>query len=608
MISDPLVVEIGSATIRFAGDSGDGIQSIGKQMADTVIYTGTNIYTLTDFPAEIRAPAGTVKGVSTFKLCFSKEKILTVGDSVDTLVAFNPAALKKTIMELRIGGILITDINKFTEQDLKKAEYNYNPLLQEELKKYQLIAIPITELTKQALVKYNLAHATVVKCKNMFILGIIYYLYNLPLKNTIKWIQHKFNQENLIAANQTAIQAGYDYAAGAKLFTNKFTINNAKQKNSLGYITGNKAIVLGCIAIAEQAPKGLFAAGYPITPASDILQELAKYPDLQVITFQAEDEIAAISASLGAAFGGAIAITCTSGPGLDLKQEAIGLGVMAELPVIIVDVQRAGPSTGIPTKSEQSDLFAAMYGRHGESSIAVLAPNSPGDCFTIILEAAQIAIKYMIPVIVLSDAILANSAESWLVPNLQEIPQLNIQYCQQQENFQPYMRNPTTFARPWVIPGTPNLTHRIGGLEKKDPTSEISYDPANHDRMVRIRAAEINAIANDFPSISIIGDIDGKLLIIGWGSSLGVITTTINSLRNEGHKIAYIHLRYLNPLPNDLAKLLHQYRKIVVIEANLGQLTQILRAKYLIDVQLISKVTGRQFLLSELRNAILEHV
>lgn len=604
-----MLVKTPTALIRFAGDSGDGIQAIGKQMATTVTKAGNHICTEIDFPAEIRAPAGTLKGISSFKLGFATQKLFALSKEITVLVAFNPAALKSFLAELKPGGILIIDLNKFTQPDWEKAHYANDPLIKELLTSYQVISLPITELSKQIIIANNLPPALIIKCKNMFILGVIYYLYDLSLTNTLQWINTKFQNQDIILANQAILQAGYSYAANNSIFSNRVIVESkANDFENLSYITGNKAFALASLVIAQQTPKGVFAAGYPITPASEILQELAKYPELQVTTFQAEDEIAAMSASLGAAFGGAIAITCTSGPGLDLKQEAIGLAVMAELPVIIIDVQRAGPSTGMPTKTEQSDLTAAMYGRHGESAVVILAPNSASDCFTIMLEATQIAVKYMVPVIILSDANLANNAESWILPKLAKIPKLVINYCQPQENFQPYTREQVTLARPWAIPGTYNLTHRIGGLEKQEVTGEVSYDSANHSNMVQIRANKITAIAKELPATNILGIPTAKLLIIGWGSSFGVIQTIINSLIAEGYQLAYLHLRYLNPLPNDLRAICSKFQQIVVIEANLGQLTQLLRAKYLLDIKLISQMTGKQFSMPELKTAILNYL
>ena len=595
--------------IRFAGDSGDGIQSIGKQMADTAIRYGNYIYTITDYPAEIRAPIGTLRGISRFQLCFSTEEIQTAGDSLDTLVAFNPAALKDSLADLNLGGVLIVDLNKFAEYDLKKAQYAENPLLTGELNNYRIITIPLSSLTQNAVSSFNLTRSQALKCKNMFALGIVYYLYDRPLEHTLAWIKAKFKGETIVAANLAACKAGYDYSANTELFSAQYIVasNSQNLAAKLRYITGNQALVLGCLHIAEQAPYGLFASGYPITPASEILQELTKYPDLNVVTLQAEDEIAAMSACLGAAFGGAIAITCTSGPGFDLKQEAIGLAVMAELPVIIIDVQRAGPSTGMPTKSEQTDLFAAMYGRHGESPVAILAPSSPKDCFTIMLEAAQIAVKYMTPVIVLSDGVLANVAETWSAPMFGQLPRLAINYCQEVADFKPYKRDSKTLARPWVVPGTAHLTHRIGGLEKQNISGDISYDPENHQHMVKIRALKIARIADDIAATQVNGDPAAQLLLISWGSTLGVVTAAVNQLATEGVTVAHIHLRNLHPLPADLGAILHKYKRWVCIEANLGQLSQILRAKFLIDIQLISKVTGQQFLIKELTAAVMKH-
>ena len=570
------------AVICFAGDSGDGIQLIGEQLAATIICEGNYVHTFPDFPSEIRAPAGTVRGVSCFQLCFSVNEVLTAGDFIDTLVAFNPAALKAKLPDLESSSVIIADIDQFTEQNIKKAGFVKDPLNSGELKDYKIISIPITNITLSAVKEYKLKHVQARKCKNMFALGLVCHLYNKSIDHSFNWITNKFIKKDIILSNQEALKAGYNYEILSGLYRiPKSNLIPGKYR----CITGNKAFALGCLVAASKAQRGMFVAGYPITPATEILQELMTHTDCNVITWQAEDEMAAVTAAIGASFGGTLAMTCTSGPGFDLKAEGIGLAVMAELPLVVIDVQRAGPSTGMPTKSEQSDLLAAVFGRHGECPVVVLAPATPSDCFYVLLEALQIAVKYMVPVIILSDANLANAAEIWRIPDKQD---LNI------------------LTKSWVCPETLGLTYCKGGLEK-DQNGEVSYEPENHNRMVKARAEKVNSVVKDIPAINIIGKPYGRVLIVTWGSTYGVVKTAVCELQNEGCDVALINLRYLNPLPSDLGNVLRSFEKVLIPENNLGQLAYILRANYLIDVQPISKITGKPFMVNELKAVIMEY-
>lgn len=601
--------ELAGVVIRFAGDSGDGMQLTGTQFTNTSAIIGNDVQTFPDFPAEIRAPAGTLPGVSGFQLHFSSHDIHTPGDQVNVLVAMNPAALRVNLADLEKGGVLIINADAFEEKDLKKAHYLQNPLESGELVGYQLFALPITELTFNAVKEVaGLSHSQARKCKNLFALGIVNWLFDRPLEPTLDWLTHKFKDKpTLAAANQQALRAGYNYALTTELFAERYTVKKAQlQPGRYRQITGNEALGLGCVAAAAQANTSLLLSGYPITPASAILQQLAKYERFGVKVFQAEDEIAAVCATIGAAYGGTLAVTTTSGPGLDLKGEGIGLAVITELPMVIIDVQRAGPSTGMPTKTEQADLLTAIYGRHGECPVPVLAPATPSDCFHIILEAFRIALNYMTPVIVLSDGYLANSAEPWLIPSVEQLPVLKLKFATNAENFSPFTRNPETLARNWAVPGMAGFEHRLGGLEKDKQSGNISYDPTNHQDMVELRAEKMRKVAESIPDLIVQGAPTGKLLVIGWGSTQGAIRTAVEELQSLGEEVSMIHLRHLYPFPKNLATILKGFDRILVPELNLGQLTSLLRSEFLIDVTSYPKITGKPFLVSELRTRMLE--
>lgn len=598
-----------SVVIRFAGDSGDGMQLTGSQFTTTSAIMGNDIQTFPDFPAEIRAPAGTLPGVSGFQLHFSNHRIHTPGDKVNVLVAMNPAALKVNLSDLEPGGVLIVNSNSFGEKDLKKAHYAANPLETGELAGYQLFSLPISDLTLNAVKEVaGLSHSQGRKCKNLFALGIACWLFDRDLEPTLDWLASKFkHQELLAAANRLALQAGYNYAITTELFAERYTVTKAPIKPGLyRQITGNEAIGLGCVAVATQAKAPLLLSGYPITPASIILQQLAKYEHFGVKVFQAEDEIAAMCATIGAAFGGSLAVTSTSGPGLDLKGEALGLAVMTELPMVVIDVQRAGPSTGMPTKTEQADLLAAIYGRHGECPIPVLAPATPSDCFHLIIEAFQIALRYMTPVIFLSDGYLANSAEPWLIPDVTELPEIKFSFAKELENFSPFKRDPTTLAREWAVPGMAGFEHRLGGLEKDSVNGNISYDPTNHQKMIDLRVEKIRGIATSLPPLDVKGAKKGKLLIVSWGSTYGSVLSAVEELQALGESISMVHLRHLHPFSLELKNLLSNFEKVLVPELNLGQLAALLRAEFLVDAISFPKVTGKPFLVSELRARMLE--
>ncbi len=600
---------VDTVVIHFAGDSGDGMQTVGSQFTQASAILGNDVRTFSDFPAEIRAPAGTLPGVSGFQLSFSERLIHTPGDEMDVLIAMNPAALKVSVSKLKSGGLLILDQDKFTVKEWQKAGYSNDP--RETLDShYRVISLPMTSLTLETLSQQKLSRAIARKCKNMFALGAVYWLYHRPLEDTKEWIRERFKgNAELIEANISALRAGYHYAITAELFTEHYTVRAAKlAKGEYRQITGNQALAWGCVAAATLAKQDLLVSGYPITPASDILHILAKFANFGIKTFQAEDEIAAIGAAIGAAFGGRLAITTTSGPGMDLKSEGLGLAVMVELPLVVVDVQRAGPSTGMPTKVEQSDLLTAMYGRHGECPVPIIAPSSPSDCFEAVIEAFRIAITYMTPVIVLSDAYLANSAEPWRIPNMADFPEINLHYCAQKEGFLPYKREDETLSRPWAIPGTPGLEHRIGGLEKEHETGNISYDPNNHQQMVNVRAAKVQNIAKKLAPIKPFGKETGELLVIGWGSTYGAIRTVVEDLQATGLALSAIHLRWLNPFPENLPELLKAFKQVVVVELNSGQLCQLLRARYLVDAKSITKIQGKPFSVAELKSQLMPYL
>ncbi len=600
------IEEVENVTVRFAGDSGDGMQLTGDQFTATSVFVGNDVATFPDYPAEIRAPAGSLPGVSGFQVHFSSHDIHTPGDQADVLVAMNPAALKMNLSELRPNGILVVNADAFREQDLKLAHYASNPLDDQSLDGYRVFKVELTKLTRNALENSTLrkteGQKAVDRCKNLYALGIMYWLYNRPLEPTLRWIEEKFaGKPELVEANQLALQGGYNFAHSTELFQITYEVRAARfQPGTYRNISGNTAIALGLIAAARQAGLPLFYGSYPITPASDVLHELSKHKNLGVITFQAEDEIAAIGAALGASFAGCLATTATSGPGMVLKAETMGLAVMAELPLVIVDVQRGGPSTGLPTKTEQSDLLMALFGRHGEAPIPIIAASTPGDCFHMAVEAGRLATKYMTPVILLSDGYLANGAEPWQVPSLADLPSYQVHRVADAAGFMPFHRDPRTLARPWAVPGTPGLEHRIGGLEH-EAHGNVSYDPSNHEQMIHMRADKVAGIANDIPLLTVEGPATGEILVLGWGSTEGAIVGACEELAAEGKHVARAHLRYLNPLPPNTGDVLKRYRRVLVPEMNAGQLVFLLRARYLVDVVSYSKVQGRPFKMSEIK-------
>ncbi len=596
-----------SVVIRFAGDSGDGMQLTGMQFTTESALAGNDIGTLPDFPAEIRAPAGTLAGVSGFQLNFSSLEVYTPGDNPDVLVAMNPAALRVNIGDLKPGGILLADKDGFDAGNLKKAGYATNPIEDGSLSKYQVIVVDMTGMTLSVLEDLKLSNKVASRCKNFFALGLCSWLYSRPIEPTLKWIQDKFKKTpELVEANARVLKAGYHYGETTELFAVQYEVKPARiAPGTYRNVTGNTALALGLLAAAEKAGLPVFLGSYPITPASDILHELSQYKNFGVYTFQAEDEIAGVCSALGASFGGAIGVTTSSGPGIALKQEAINLAVMVELPLVICNIQRGGPSTGLPTKTEQADLYQAIFGRNSDSPLPVLAAATPSDCFSTAYEAVQIAIKYMTPVILLSDGYLANGAEPWNIPRFEELPAIPVHFRTETQGFFPYLRDPETLARPWVRPGTPGLEHRIGGIEKEDVTGHISYSPANHELMTRVRASKVAAVARDIPATAIRGDQAGDLLVVGWGSTYGSITAAVDEVRTRGKKVSHVHLRYLNPLPPDLADILRRFKTVLVPEMNMGQLLTILRATYLVDAVGLNKVQGQPFKVSEVSGKIL---
>jgi 2-oxoglutarate/2-oxoacid ferredoxin oxidoreductase subunit alpha len=590
------------AVIRFAGDSGDGMQITGSQFTNTVALYGNDIATFPDYPAEIRAPAGTIPGVSGFQLHFSSNEVFTPGDAIDALIAMNPAALKVNLADLKANGILIVNSDSFKESDLRKAVLTVSPLEDHSLDKYRVFPVELQRLTRAALQHLGLDAKAMDRCKNFFALGMCYWLYNRSTDPTMRWIEEKFGKKPLLMeANKLALKAGYSYCEATEAFQISYEIPPAQLTPGVyRNVSGNQALAMGFVTAAQKSGLHLFLGSYPITPASDILHELSQYKNFGVITFQAEDEIAAITSAIGASYTGALAITTTSGPGMALKTEALGLAVATELPLVICDIQRGGPSTGLPTKTEQADLLQALFGRNSEAPIPVLAAATPGDCFWIALEAARIALKYMIPVIVLSDGYLANGAEPWRIPKAEDIPPIPVKFATDPVGFQPYRRDPQTLARPWALPGTPGLEHRIGGLEKQDGTGNVNYEPLNHENMVRIRAGKVAGIVQDIPNVLPEGDPAGDLLVVSWGSTAGSITAAVKSARARGCKIGHLHLRHLNPLPANVGEILKRYKKVLVPELNMGQLLWVLRAKYLVDAVGLNKIQGRPFKQAEL--------
>ncbi len=597
------IVERPQIVIRFAGDSGDGMQVTGTQFTSESALAGNDIATLPDFPAEIRAPAGTIAGVSGFQLNFSSHEIFTPGDEPDVLVAMNPAALKANVADLVSNGILIIDKESFSEANLKRAGYESNPLTDGSLSKFQVFQVEVGKLTTLALRESGLNNRAVSRCRNFFVLGLVSWLYQRPTERTLEWIRNRFKKvPDVLEANLRAFRAGYNFGETTEMFASAYKVPPAKiAPGFYRSITGNGATALGFVAAAVKSGRPLFLGSYPITPASDILHELAAYKSFPVYTFQAEDEIAGVCAAIGAAFGGAIGITTTSGPGMNLKAEAVGLAVKVELPIVINDVQRAGPATGMPTKPEQADLLMAMFGRHGESPLPIIAAATPADCFNCAYEAVRIAVKYMTPVVLLSDGHLANGAEPWLVPDETQLAPINVQFRTDPQGFEPYLRDEDTLARPWAIPGTPGLEHRVGGLAAEHLTGNVSYSPSNNELMVRLRARKIAGIAREMPPTEVFGDAEGgKLVVLAWGSTFGTVREAVTHLRANGKNVSHVHLRYLNPLPPDLGEILRRFERVMVAELNLGQLLKLIRAEYLINAVGCNKVQGRPFKVSEI--------
>ncbi len=609
------VQELDHVIIRFAGDSGDGMQLTGDRFTQETAVFGNDLSTLPNFPAEIRAPAGTLPGVSSFQLHFADHDILTPGDAPDVLVAMNPAALKANLKDLPRGADLIVNTDEFTKRNLSKVGYEASPIEDGSLDAYNVHAVPLTSLTVKALEDLDITRKDAERAKNMFALGLLSWLYGRPVEGTIAFLESKFGRKpEILKANLTAFHAGWNFGETTEAFSVRYEVKPASLKpGKYRNITGNTALAYGLIAAAQLAKLPLFLGSYPITPASDILHELAKHKKFGVRTFQAEDEIASVGAALGASFGGSLAVTTTSGPGMALKAETVGLAVSVELPLIICDVQRAGPSTGMPTKTEQADLLMALFGRNGESPVPVVAAASPSDCFHAAIEAARIAVTYRTPVVLLSDGYLANGSEPWLIPDVASLPDLSSQFAFATKadanggEFQPFRRDPVTLARPWALPGTPGLEHRIGGIEKADGSGTISYDPDNHDLMVRTRQARIDGIASSIPPLEVDDPAgDAKVLVLGWGSTYGSIGAAVRRVRRSGHSAAQAHLRHLNPFPANLGDVLRRYDKVLVPEINLGQLALLLRGRYLVDVISYNRVRGLPFRAAELAEAIEE--
>jgi 2-oxoglutarate/2-oxoacid ferredoxin oxidoreductase subunit alpha len=594
--------ELDRVTIRFAGDSGDGMQLTGTQFTRGAALFGNDISTFPDYPAEIRAPAGSLPGVSGFQLSFSSTEIHTPGDAPDVLVAMNPAALKANLGELPHGGALVVNEDAFTIGNLQKVGYTANPLTDGSLAKWHLFSVPISTLNARALDGLGLTNKQVDLTKNFFALGLMFWLYERSMDPTLEWIDEKFSKRPEIAeGNRKALHAGYAFGETTELFHERYIVPPARlAPGTYRNITGNEATALGMVAASQLADRPLFYGSYPITPASDILHQLAGYKNFGVKTFQAEDEIAAVGAAIGASYGGALGLTASSGPGIALKAEAMGLAVMVELPLVVVDVQRAGPSTGMPTKTEQGDLLQVLFGRNSESPLAVVAPATPAECFEYAIEAWRIALKYMTPVVYLSDAFLANGAEPWPIPRVEDLPRIGVENRTEKSGFYPYSRNPETLARPWAVPGTPGLEHRIGGLEKADVLGNVSYDPDNHHRMTELRAAKIAGIARDIAPLEVFGPEAGDLLILGWGSTYGAIRSAVERLHERGASVAHAHLRHLNPFPANTETVLRSYRQVLIPEINMGQLLMLVRARFLIDAAGYNRVRGKPFRIAEI--------
>jgi 2-oxoglutarate ferredoxin oxidoreductase subunit alpha len=604
------VVEKDHVVIRFAGDSGDGMQLTGDRFTNATAVLGNDLATLPDFPAEIRAPAGTVHGVSAFQIQFASEDVQTPGDHPDVLVAMNPAALKAELKLVRPGGTIIVNEDAFTQRNLEKAGYRSNPLTDGSLEGYQVYPVPMTSITVRAVEALGLSRKEAERAKNMFALGLVSWMFGRPVEVTLNWLERKFGDKpQIYDANVAAFKAGYNFGETTELFAQRYEVKPAPvEPGTYRNISGAAALAWGLLAGAERSGLRLFYASYPITPASELLHELARLKNFGVITLQAEDEIAAAGIALGASFAGDLGVTGTSGPGMDLKAETLGLAVALELPLVVVDVQRAGPSTGMPTKTEQSDLLLALFGRHGESPMPVIAPRSPAHCFEVAIEAVRIAITYRTPVVVLSDTFLANSSEPWRIPDVEDLPRIDPNFATAPNagaEFMPYLRD-ERLARPWAVPGTPGLQHRIGGLEK-DEAGQISYDPENHQRMTEVRAAKVARIAEDIPPLEV-DDPSGEaeLLVLGWGSSYGAIQAAARRVREQGRQVATAHLVHLNPFPRNTGEVVRRYPKVLIPEMNMGQLALLIRGRFLVDARSVTKVKGQPFFAEELEEAIVK--
>ena len=598
--------ELDSVTIRFAGDSGDGIQLTGMQFSTATAMAGNDLSTFPDYPAEIRAPLGSLSGVSGYQIHFSSGKALTPGDEPDVLVAMNPAALKVNLHDLRKGALIIANADAFNAQNLAKAGYSANPLEDGSLSDYRVIPVELSRRTGEALQGLPLTKPQIERCKNFYALGMMYWLYDRPMEGTLTWIATKFKKAAvMVDANKKALLAGNAFAETTELFGQYYRIKKSPiEPGTYRNITGNEGMALGLLTASHLSGLQLWYGSYPITPASEILHELSKFKNLGVKTFQAEDEIAAVCSSIGAAFAGALGTTGTSGPGVSLKSEALGLAAIIELPLVIINIQRGGPSTGLPTQTEQADLWQALYGRHGECPMPVLAAATPADCFQMAIEACRLAIKYMTPVMLLGDGFLGNGSEPWKVPEVSSLPHFPPPPPPPPEQFQPYQRDPETLARPWALPGMRGYEHRVGGLEKADITGAVSYDPDNHERMCRLRQAKIDKVVADIPPVEVVGPQKGKVLVVGWGSTYGAITAAVGNLQAKGESVASVHLRHLNPLPANLGEVLRRYEHVVVPELNLGQLVHILRDRYLVPATGINKIKGLSFKVAEIENGV----
>ena len=605
------IEHVSGVTVRLAGDSGDGMQLAGTQLTNTSALIGNDIATFPDFPAEIRAPRGTRAGVSGFQVQFASHEVFTPGDTLDALVAMNPAALVTNIADLRKGGLLIVNEESFEEKDLKLAKLKTSPLDDPSMDNYRLVRVPMTRLTREAVIPFGLGQKEADRCKNFFAMGLIYWLYGRDLDTTLRFIHGKFSDKNanVAKANESALRAGWAFGETTEVLGTTYRVDAASLPPGLyRSIMGNQALALGLVAAAMRSNKQLFYGSYPITPASDILHELCKLKNFGVCTFQAEDEIAAVCAAIGAAYGGQMGVTTSSGPGIALKAEAMGLAVMLELPLLVIDVQRGGPSTGLPTKTEQADLLQVMFGRNGEAPVPVLAARSPADCFEIVQEAWMLATKLMLPVVVLSDGYIANGAEPWAIPDVSKLSPIEVVHPagkQGDQPFLPYSRN-ELLARPWAIPGTPGLMHRVGGIEKEDGTGNISYDPENHQKMVHIRAQKVANAAKLLPPQQVVGPQQGDVLVISWGGTYGACLTAVQQAQSQGISVAHAHIRYMNPLPSNLGEILSRYKKVLIPELNMGQLRMLIRARYLVDAIGFNKIKGKPFAVSELLEKILE--